>query len=68
MKSVEAEVAELEKEKAAIEQELTSPDIYSDTKKVEGIQARFTKIISDLEVKNSKWEELMLQIEDLSEE
>lgn len=68
VKKLEEQVAGLEKEKASVESEMTSPDIYTDPKKVEEIQARFTKVTSELEEKNSKWEALMLEIEDLSED
>jgi ATP-binding cassette subfamily F protein 3 len=68
LKVVEAEVAALEKQKADLEAEMSSPDIYNDTPKVEALQARFTAIAGGLDAKNAKWEELMLAIEDLSEE
>jgi ATP-binding cassette subfamily F protein 3 len=68
VKVIEEEVGKLEKEKAALEEQLGSSDTYNDPQKAEAAQAAFTKIACDLEAKNSKWEELMLAIEDLSEE
>jgi ATP-binding cassette subfamily F protein 3 len=68
VKKLEEQVGALEKEKASIESEMSSPDAYNDPAKVEAIQGRFSKVMSELEEKNSKWEALMLEIEDLSEE
>jgi septal ring factor EnvC (AmiA/AmiB activator) len=68
VKAVEEEVAKLEKEKAALEEQLGAAETYNDPQKAEAAQAAFTRIATDLEAKNSRWEELMLAIEDLSEE
>lgn len=68
LKKVEEEVSKLEKERATLETELAKPEVYSDDKKMEAAQTRFTQITSDLESRNARWEELMLAIEDLNEE
>jgi ATP-binding cassette subfamily F protein 3 len=68
LKKVEQEVAGLEKEKLGLEGELTAPEIYNDEGKLEDVQLRFTKVSADLEGRNTRWEEIMLAIEDLSEE
>jgi len=68
LKKIEESVATLEKDKVALEAELAAEETYNDEQKLEAAQTRFTKITADLEERNSRWEELMLAIEDLSEE
>jgi ATP-binding cassette subfamily F protein 3 len=68
LKKIEEAVAVLEKDKAALETELAVEETYNDEQKLEAVQSRFVKITADLEASNTRWEEVMLAIEDLNEE
>ncbi len=62
---VENEVAKLEGKLAAHESELADPKIYSDVALLQEVTAKFEKVKLALDKAQEKWEELMLEVEDL---
>ncbi|MGE4017673.1 MAG: ABC-F family ATP-binding cassette domain-containing protein [Cyclobacteriaceae bacterium] len=66
LKETEAGIAELEIQKEGVEATLGKPETYQDEKKTHELQQRLKQINDKLEAFNAKWEELALQIDQLS--
>lgn len=67
LKKAEEEVTRLETEKAKLEASLGKAEIYEDPTRLQTVQAEFETVARSLTAATSKWEELMLSIEDLNE-
>jgi ATP-binding cassette subfamily F protein 3 len=67
LKTTEETVTRLEKEKARLEGELSKPEVYESTDKLNSLQEEFQKTMNLLTSANERWEQIMLEIEDLNE-
>ncbi|WP_299821321.1 ribosomal protection-like ABC-F family protein [uncultured Pontibacter sp.] len=65
LSDVEKQVQQLEEKLAAHESELADPKVYSDVELLQQVTAKFEKVKKELDVAQEKWEELMLEVEDL---
>ncbi|MDX5419574.1 MAG: ATP-binding cassette domain-containing protein, partial [Hymenobacteraceae bacterium] len=65
LSEVENQVQQLESKLAAHETELADPKVYGDVALLQEVTAKFEKVKSELDKAQEKWEELMLEIEDL---
>ncbi|MEH0155082.1 ABC-F family ATP-binding cassette domain-containing protein [Limibacter armeniacum] len=68
LEKAEELVMELEEKKEALEGELANPEIFSDSKKLQELNATYEQTKSDLETANEDWENLMLELEELEEQ
>ena len=66
LKKTEERVAKLEEEKQQCELQLAQPEVYSDTTKVQTLQANFNKVDEQLKDATARWEQLMMEIDSLS--
>lgn len=66
LKQVEAKIELLESEKATIENEMAKPEVYSDFDKLKHAQEKFTKATSELELTTKRWEEILTELDGLS--
>ncbi|MFZ6000794.1 MAG: ATP-binding cassette domain-containing protein, partial [Bacteroidota bacterium] len=67
LKKAEELVTKLEQEKARIESELSKPEVYGSADKLTPLQQLFEETEKKLNAANERWEQLMLEIEDLNE-
>jgi ATP-binding cassette subfamily F protein 3 len=65
LKKIEEQIASLEKEEDAAEQALARPEVFGDPAKLQVAQQNFETADKALTEANAKWEDLMLQIEEL---
>ncbi|MEJ8800419.1 ABC-F family ATP-binding cassette domain-containing protein [Pontibacter sp. H249] len=65
LSDVEQKVHQLETKLATHENELADPKVYSDVELLQEVTAKFEKVKAELDKAQEKWEELMLEIEDL---
>jgi ATP-binding cassette, subfamily F, member 3 len=68
LEKIENEVSDCEKQKKALEQELAKPEIYENAQKLAQTQAQYDQINQTLDKKQTDWENLVLQMEDLEKE
>jgi ATP-binding cassette subfamily F protein 3 len=66
LKRTEDSIAQLEKDKAAAEEQLAKPEVFGNTDKLAAAQAAFEKVDKLLKEANEKWEQLVDQLDDLS--
>ncbi|HEY9045265.1 MAG TPA: ABC-F family ATP-binding cassette domain-containing protein [Ohtaekwangia sp.] len=66
LKKVEEQVSGLEARKAALENELATPEVFGNQAKLKEVQANFTATETALAAANKKWEELAIAIDELS--
>ena len=66
LKKLELQISELEEKKASMELEMTKPEVFSDVQKSIEAQSAFQKVETALGGANAKWEEVALEIDQLS--
>lgn len=67
LKKAEELVTKLEQEKARIESELSKPEVYGSADQLTPLQQQFEETEKKLNAATERWEQLMLEIEDLNE-
>ena len=65
LKKVEQRIEFLQQDKAALELEMTRPEIYSDYEKLNVVQEKFDRVNKELNAANTQWEELATAIDDV---
>ncbi|HEY5826614.1 MAG TPA: ATP-binding cassette domain-containing protein, partial [Cyclobacteriaceae bacterium] len=68
LKKTEDSIQKLEEEKTKVENELAKPEVYSDHSKLQKLQQEFDKVNSTYLAANTKWEELVTEIDTLESE
>ncbi|HNT50804.1 MAG TPA: ABC-F family ATP-binding cassette domain-containing protein, partial [Cyclobacteriaceae bacterium] len=63
LKKVEEVILKLETEKQQVEAELAKPEVYGNPVQLEAQQTRFIQIDNELKTANSRWEELVIEME-----
>lgn len=63
LKKVEEAILKLETEKQQVEAELAKPEVYGNPVQLEVQQTRFIQIDNELKTANSRWEELVVEME-----
>jgi ATP-binding cassette subfamily F protein 3 len=66
LKRTEDSIAQLEKEKATVEADLSKPDVYGNPDKLSKAKAAFGKVEKGLNEANEKWDALVNQLDDIS--
>lgn len=65
LKKTEEKLEKLQQEKAAIENEMAKPEVFSQFEKLQEFQQKFEQIEAKLVSENSQWEKLALEIDSL---
>ncbi len=65
LKKVEEVIQKLEAEKKFIEAEMAKPEIYSNFDKLAQVQKTFDSLNASLQEENSKWEKIILEMDEL---
>jgi ATP-binding cassette subfamily F protein 3 len=65
LKKVEEIIQKLESEKKLIETEMANPEVYSNFDKLNEVQKKFETLDASLREENSKWEKIILGIDEL---
>lgn len=66
LKRIEDDIKEQEKKKATAETDLSKPETYGDFNKLNQAQQKFDAISNTLSELNKKWEEIALELDELS--
>jgi len=66
LKKVEEQISQQEALKAALMDEMTKPEIFSNPEKLKDVQSNFNKVNSELADANKKWEEVATSIDQLT--
>ncbi|MEO0898420.1 MAG: ABC-F family ATP-binding cassette domain-containing protein [Bacteroidota bacterium] len=64
---VEAEIMKLEEQLSSLEEKMAQPDVASDFDKLSEVQKEHQSTTESLEEKNEKWEEILMEMEELNE-
>ncbi len=65
LKKVEEVIQKLEADKKKIEDEMAKPEVYSNFEKLNEIQQKFDTLHATLQEENSRWENIMLELDAL---
>jgi ATP-binding cassette subfamily F protein 3 len=65
LKKIEEAINKSQTEKSAIETELSKPEVYADITKLAEAQKVFERVAAELENHNTKWEQVVLSMEEL---
>lgn len=66
LKQIEGTIELLESEKAALENEMAKPEVYSDFERLKQAQEKFTKATADLALTTKRWEEILTELDQLA--
>lgn len=66
-KQVETKIEALEKDKTALENEMAKPEVYGDFEKLKVTQEKFNTVNTALEQATKRWEELLEEIDAVSQ-
>jgi ATP-binding cassette subfamily F protein 3 len=67
MTEAESKLTEIQTQKAALEQEMALPDVYSDNQKIKQLQQKMASVEQALEKQNALWESLFEKIAQIEE-
>ncbi|MCV9386822.1 ABC-F family ATP-binding cassette domain-containing protein [Reichenbachiella ulvae] len=67
LNAIESKIEKLEIEKTQLEADMAKPDIFNNADKLSEIDEKYQTVKSDLEGHNDKWEELVMQIEEMED-
>jgi ATP-binding cassette subfamily F protein 3 len=65
LKSIEDQILKLQSLRSALEVEMTKPEIFENFEKLQVIQREFQSVDANLQTANSKWEEIVMAIDEL---
>ncbi|PIB35713.1 ABC transporter ATP-binding protein [Reichenbachiella sp. 5M10] len=65
LQTVESNIEKLEEKKIELEADLANPEHFNDLDKLSKLDQSYKKLQEDLESKNNRWEELVMEVEEL---